>query len=316
MISSKHKRPFIAALCLLCLFILAGFILVISFNKTPAKVEGARIGVVIAADGEVRALRAGTSVSLATEDKVFLGDTVITGSGGKLQILLDDESSVTLGSGASLEFSEFAVAGRDSSFGANLSRGIMLVITGVITEFNPEGFKIKTPRATIGIRGTIFLAEVGDEYTAVRVYNSAKSVVVNDVEVKEAFKITIRRDAAPEILQLTEEDITLGEELVLMSGDDKPSSSPSVGSEDNGDSSSTTYDEERETMRNFHEQLSRSIHEQVMRGIDEQLRRHLPERQGNPPQEQRPPAQGQNRPSPRGWGAPPPGWPKGWQPPN
>jgi hypothetical protein len=198
----------------------------------------------------------------------------------------------------------------------------MLVITGVITEFNPEGFKIKTPRATIGIRGTIFLAEADDEYTAVRVYNSDKSVAVNDIEVKEAFKITVRRDAAPEILPLTEEDITLGEELVLMSGDDNPPSSPSVVSEDNGGSSPPTSAEERETMRNFHEQLSRSIHEQVIRGIDEQLRRHLPDRQGSPTHEPRPPAQGQNRPPhgptppPGGWGTPPPGWPKRWQPPN
>jgi hypothetical protein len=172
-----------------------------------AQAEGKPIGLVIAVSGEAFAERSGGRVPLALKTPIMESDTLITGTGARLQVLLDDESSLTIGADSSLEMSEFVNAGDAPCFGARLGQGILRIITGTITEANPEGFKITTPLATIGIRGTILVVDATDRHTTVRVVSSERAVVVNGTEVAQFFKITINKDGDYEVAPLTREDL-------------------------------------------------------------------------------------------------------------
>jgi hypothetical protein len=54
------------------------------------------------------------------------------------------------------------VAEDQMSFGATIVDGVMAMISGDIVKVRPENAVIKTPQATIGIRGTRFVVRVED----------------------------------------------------------------------------------------------------------------------------------------------------------
>jgi hypothetical protein len=157
------------------------------------------IAVVIAAEGGVSVSRGGKVLPLALKDPIYLSDTVMTGADGRVQIFFNDDSTVTMTPGTNLEMTAFADEGKSSRFAADLFQGAIRLITGGITEKNPEGFNVTTPLATVGIRGTILYMEADDRHTTVKVLNSDKTVMVNGVSVAESFKITVRLDEEPEL---------------------------------------------------------------------------------------------------------------------
>ncbi|GHV55978.1 hypothetical protein FACS1894216_19390 [Synergistales bacterium] len=163
------------------------------------------IGMVFMARGSVSATRGGQAVSLAVKDKIYANDVINTGAGAKAQLLLNDETSITLGENTTLEMSEFANTGKESRFSARLGKGLMRVITGEITKNNPEGFKITTPRATVGIRGTIVVIRVDENRETVTVLNSEFTVLVNGVEVPQDSTVTIGEDGSVTVEPLTQE---------------------------------------------------------------------------------------------------------------
>lgn len=119
--------------------------------------EGA-IGVVVGLEGEAQTERNGEVVPLAMESEINLHDKVTTKGGAKLQIQFNDDTLLSLGENSEVVMDEYvydpANAG-ESRFNANLGEGLFRLITGKITEINPERFKLKTSRSTIGIRGTV-----------------------------------------------------------------------------------------------------------------------------------------------------------------
>ncbi|GHV45356.1 hypothetical protein FACS1894204_04270 [Synergistales bacterium] len=196
----------------------------LSLPSTPsyAAQSGEKIGIAIAVSGSVSASRGGNNVAIAVKDEVFLSDTLITGSDGKAQILLDDDSSITFGPNTNCELSEFANTGKSSRFGARLGHGVMRVITGAITESNPNGFKISTPLATVGIRGTIFTLEADDTHTTLRVANADRPVLINGIPVPESYKATVTLGTEqPVVVPMTQEDKDSDLDLSLPASEEK-----------------------------------------------------------------------------------------------
>ncbi|MDR1579808.1 MAG: FecR family protein, partial [Synergistaceae bacterium] len=113
------------------------------------------IGMVITLEGRAVARRNGSDAALALKDRVFKGDTVTAFAGAKIQILLDDDSAITISQNSTVQISDFLDSGSVSKFSAHLAEGRARIVTGRITENNPEGFKVTTKHAAIGIRGTI-----------------------------------------------------------------------------------------------------------------------------------------------------------------
>ncbi|MDR1579122.1 MAG: FecR family protein, partial [Synergistaceae bacterium] len=160
------------------------------------------IATVIAASGTVEVARAGSRVPLALKDPIYVKDSILTGADGKVQILFGDGSAVNVAPESAFDMSAYADVGDDSNFAANLFQGAVRIITGTITENNPENFEVKTPLATVGIRGTILYVEADDKHTTVKVFNSDKTVIVNGIAVAETFKITVTLDEEPRVVPL------------------------------------------------------------------------------------------------------------------
>lgn len=110
---------------------------------------------VTASDGSTRALRRG--------DAINGGDRISTNS-GRLQLRFTDGGFVSLQPGTVFGIDEYLYANRkpeESSLFFSLLQGGMRTVTGAIGKVNKQSYKVRTPVATIGIRGTGYRALVG-----------------------------------------------------------------------------------------------------------------------------------------------------------
>ncbi len=107
------------------------------------------------ADGAVRIL------SLRSE--VESGDTLMTEKNTYALVKFIDNSEITLKPGTTFKVENFAFdAGKPDGDQAafSLVKGGLRSVTGLLGKRNKEKFSMKTPGATIGIRGTTFVAEM------------------------------------------------------------------------------------------------------------------------------------------------------------
>lgn len=101
--------------------------------------------------------------------------------------MLEDETIISLGERTELTLDAYVYAPNvkeKNSLSVRIGRGLARIISGAITELNPDHFKVRTSRATIGIRG----CELGFEcdggshrYFVVRVPAERSIHVVSDL---------------------------------------------------------------------------------------------------------------------------------------
>lgn len=125
-----------------------------------SKPDGGRI---LKAEGGVTVERGGTTLNAEKGTVLNQGDTVRTsGDGSKAQWWMQDDSLFVLPTNSTLHIDEYAVPhNNDQSSGRSfmsLLKGGMRTVTGFIARNNPSGYKITTPVATMGVRGTDFSA--------------------------------------------------------------------------------------------------------------------------------------------------------------
>lgn len=120
-------------------------------------------GVVTRLSGPLMAKKADGSVkALALRSEVETGDTLVTEKNTYAQIKFVDNSEMTLSPATTFKVEDFAYdAGKPDADNAsfNLVKGGLRSITGLMGKRNKEKFSLKTPTATIGIRGTTFVAQ-------------------------------------------------------------------------------------------------------------------------------------------------------------
>lgn len=106
------------------------------------------------ADGRVKAL--------SVKSEVEEGDTLISEKNTYALIKFIDNSEITLKPGSSFKIESFAYdeAKPDADSATfSLVKGGLRSVTGLLGKRNKEKFSMKTPTATIGIRGTTFIAQ-------------------------------------------------------------------------------------------------------------------------------------------------------------
>ncbi|MEC9290780.1 MAG: FecR domain-containing protein [Pseudomonadota bacterium] len=115
------------------------------------------IGSVSAISGEAYAINEdGSRVDLALKSPIFQNQTVVTGQDGKVQIIFIDNSIFTISANTELLIDEY-VYNADTQQGKsimNATKGVFKFVTGKIAKNNREEVKVKTPFATIGVRGS------------------------------------------------------------------------------------------------------------------------------------------------------------------
>jgi hypothetical protein len=116
-------------------------------------------GVTGAVQGEVSLQSPARQTSIeqvASGEDVVMGDAVNTRAQSRLQIMLLDQTAITMGENASLVIDEFVYdpEGAGSALSASVAQGAFRLVTGGVARSNPDGTKVKLPSAVLTIRGT------------------------------------------------------------------------------------------------------------------------------------------------------------------
>ncbi len=119
-------------------------------------------GIVLFATGSVTATGAdGVNRELTRRSPVFAGDLLQTAPGARAQVRFTDHSIVALKPASVLRIDAYTFQADGSSVQQSvmsLIRGGLRTVTGAIGKTNKNDYRLNTPVATIGVRGTLYEA--------------------------------------------------------------------------------------------------------------------------------------------------------------
>ncbi len=106
--------------------------------------------------GDVQIVRGEILIVAMAGADLLKSDRLMTGEDGAIGLIFKDNSVLSMGPESELAIEDFAFdpAAEKTSFVANMMKGTLTYLSGLITHLNPESVQFKTPSATIGIRGT------------------------------------------------------------------------------------------------------------------------------------------------------------------
>ena len=114
-------------------------------------------GMVVASRGEVIALSNGGSRELKQGDFIYVNDEIMTTNRSFVVLQFEDGAKVTVRPDSTLIIEQYLYNGNDGDEAElNLVSGGLRVITGAMAKTNPENYKVRTPVALMGVRGTEF----------------------------------------------------------------------------------------------------------------------------------------------------------------
>jgi hypothetical protein len=108
-------------------------------------------------EGDVRILDANRQRRPAPKvgDTLYEGDSVVTGANGELHINMQDGGYLAVRANTQMRIAKYQANGdaNDTSV-IGLFKGTLRSVTGFIGKYNQKNYLIRTPTATIGVRGT------------------------------------------------------------------------------------------------------------------------------------------------------------------
>lgn len=164
------------------------------------------VGRIIAVEGKPQVVRAeGRLIEIKLNDPVHIGDTIKTGS-GRAKIMFDDNTLMTVGEGSELKITEYlfnpATEERSSLF--DLVTGKVKTLVGKLFS-SSNSFRVRTPTAVAGVRGTYFRIDV-DTDTDVVVFAGEVDVEDNSgsvISLQGGFSLTVGHSGSGTPQQLT-----------------------------------------------------------------------------------------------------------------
>src|SRR5271165_1213012 len=103
-------------------------------------------------------LATGNQVPVVQGDNVFLNEAVRSGADSKANLVLNDNSNVTVGPGSTIKLDDFVYSGpkQPGTIALNMTKGTLRFVTG---DASKRAYTIYTPTAAIGVRGSIVRVE-------------------------------------------------------------------------------------------------------------------------------------------------------------
>jgi len=131
-------------------------------RSTPAQpVKLKKVGAVLENEGSVVAVdQRKVSRKLAKGDPVFLGDKVITGETGYVRLKMIDDAVLDLRCFSIMVIEQYALNDTSRSSILNLLQGSLKKVTGQIGKMTEDVYELKTPLASVGVRGTEYALRV------------------------------------------------------------------------------------------------------------------------------------------------------------
>ena len=134
----------------------SSFALATAFGLGGALAQGTgKIGVASAVSNRVESVVGGGARPLSVGGDVFARQMVRTGEASAAQLLFLDETSLSIGPSSEVTLDRFVYDPNRGSGNVvlNATRGAFRFVSG---SQQPSSYQIRTPVATIGVRGTIF----------------------------------------------------------------------------------------------------------------------------------------------------------------
>lgn len=123
----------------------------------------AKAGAVIAIKGDAVANIGADTRVLAKNADIFEGDTIRTGDGSYVVVKFIDGAKATIRPGSQLTVERYRADVGNEDVLLNLVKGGLRAVTGGIAKRNPESYNVKTPTATLGVRGTEFYVRICED---------------------------------------------------------------------------------------------------------------------------------------------------------
>ncbi len=127
--------------------------------KVTKTLEKMTVGTVLMSIGDVQVKREGVSNTLKVSHKVFNDDEIAAGDNGKVKIIFTDDSSLTLLPRSRTKVNH-TPAGKEKSSNSNTVINLLFgTVRSVVTksENGQKKYRVETPSAVAGVRGTDFL---------------------------------------------------------------------------------------------------------------------------------------------------------------
>lgn len=137
-----------------------------------AAAEAGRAGTFKQVQGEVRLGLDGARTAPQSGDAVRSGERIVTGRDGAASVVLKDGTVLTLGPNTTADLRQFQydATTQEGNFALDLLQGSLRVVTGLLAKINPDRFKVKTPTAVVGVRGTDFIVEAAPKLEPLQFY--------------------------------------------------------------------------------------------------------------------------------------------------
>jgi len=134
-------------------------------GETSVADASAPVAIVKNVSGSATVVRQGQTLSASNGMEIWENDTIRTGRNGSIGIVFTDDTFLSLGPGSILIIDEFVFAPRQGKFSivVRMLKGTAAYLSGLISKLSPDSAHFKTPTASIGIRGTKFVARVEGE---------------------------------------------------------------------------------------------------------------------------------------------------------
>lgn len=138
---------------------LLAFMLLIGAGGTALAQTGTAMGVDPDAEAQGKQSR-----TLVVGSDIFIGDRVVTGPSGQVQILFSDRTELVVGPRSALLIEDYLLRndGSAGKFAINALSGTFRFVTGGAPK---DSYIITTPTGTIGVRGTAFELYITELWT-------------------------------------------------------------------------------------------------------------------------------------------------------
>jgi hypothetical protein len=189
--------------------------------SSPVLAQAVGVNAAIRNKVEIRHVATKKVQPAVLRERVVLNDEVRTGAASQLQILLLDRTIFTVGANARVAVDRFVYdpAAKSRSTGVSVTKGAFRFMSGRNLGRPSGPVSVRTPVATIGIRGTIFEGVVGEDAIRIAEREAAVGKKVKSKE-DEASLIVLRGpgpraqgDVGPGAI-----DVTVGERMVTLDG--------------------------------------------------------------------------------------------------
>ena len=158
---------------------------VLALPQTSRAQSQDRVGVVQRLQGDVSIVHFGNIARALDGMAVSLEDRLVTGAQSRLQIMLADDTQITLGENAEAVIKQYQfapfVSGEKGVVLVEVSRGAFLFTTGRISQLTDKRIEVKTTLANLTAKGTEFWAgPTGEDTEGVAVFEGSVEVSNED----------------------------------------------------------------------------------------------------------------------------------------